>query len=106
MHPGTVAARVGSKQRPRAARAEAARAGRWWPWLDFNGVIFFFVQHDRGRCRRLQRQYQLRLYKYLLVPGTWYVWSPYHTKKMKGKFLRFFLEPRIRLRFYTRTFFS
>ena len=33
-HPGAVAARLGSKQRPRAARAEAARAGRWWRRLD------------------------------------------------------------------------
>ena len=47
LHPDVVAGRLGSKRRPRAARAEAARAGRWWPWLDSNGVIFF-VQHTIG----------------------------------------------------------
>ena len=40
-HPGAVASRLGSKRRPRAARAVAARAGRWWRWLDSNGVTFF-----------------------------------------------------------------
>ena len=36
-------------------------------------------------------------YKYLVpVPDTWYVWSPYNTKKMKC----FYIEPRIRC--YTR----
>ena len=68
-----VAARLGSKHRPRAARAEAARAGRWWPWLDSNAVTFFVQQDDWGTCCRLQRQqYELLLYKYL-VPGTWYM---------------------------------
>ena len=43
-HPGAAASRVGSEQRPRAARAEAARAGRWWRWFDYNGVTVFFVQ--------------------------------------------------------------
>ena len=43
-HPGAVAARLGSKQRPRAARAEAARAGRLWRWLASNGVTFFCVR--------------------------------------------------------------
>ena len=67
MHPGAVAARLGSKQRRRAARAEAARAGRWWPWLDSNGVTIFVQQHDRGTCFRLQRQQEeLLLYKYLV----------------------------------------
>ena len=48
-HPGAVTARYGSKQRPRAARAQAARAGGWWRWLDSNGVTFSFVQqYDRG----------------------------------------------------------
>ena len=70
LHPGAVVARLGSKQRPRAARAEAARAGRWWPWLDSNGVTFFVQQHDRGSWCRLQPQhYEWLLYKYL-VPGT------------------------------------
>ena len=64
LHPGAVAARLGSKQRPRAARAEAARAGRWWPRLDSNGVTLFVQQYDRG-----SQQYELLLYKYL-VPGT------------------------------------
>ena len=44
LDPGAVAARLGSKQRPRAARAEAARVGRWWPWLDSNGVAYFLQQ--------------------------------------------------------------
>ena len=50
LHPaGAVAARLGSKKCPRAARAEAVRAGGWWPWLDSNCVTFVFVQHnDRG----------------------------------------------------------
>ena len=73
LHPDPVAVRLRSKQRPRAARAEAARAGRWWPWLDSNGVTFFVQQYDRGTCCRLQRQqYELLLYKYL-IPGAWYV---------------------------------
>ena len=76
LHPGAVTARLGSKQGPRAARAESARAVRWWPWLDSNGVTLFAQQYYRGICC------ELLLYKYL-VPGTWYVWSPYHTKKMK-----------------------
>ena len=81
LHPGAVAARLGSKQRPRAARAEAARAWRWWPWHDSNGVTLFVQQYDRGTCC------ELLLYKYL-VPGTWYAWSPYmYTKKMKCLFL-------------------
>ena len=87
LHPGAASARLGSKQRSRAARAEAARAGRWWSWLDSNGVLFFVQQYDRGICCRLQRQqHGLLLYKYL-VPGTWYVVGvvsvSYHTKKMK-----------------------
>ena len=41
-------------KRSRAARAEAARAGRWWPWLDSNGLTFFVQQCDDHR-------------------GTWYV---------------------------------
>ena len=77
---GAATARLGSKQRPRAWRAEAARAGRWWPWHDSNGVTLFAQQFDRGICC------ELLLYKYL-VPGTWYVWSPYHTKKMKCSIL-------------------
>ena len=48
LHPGAVAARLGSKQRPRAARAEAARVGRWWPCLDSNGVTPFVLQYNRG----------------------------------------------------------
>ena len=62
LHPGAVAARLGSKQRPRAARAEAARVGRWWPWLDSNGVTLFVQQYDRGTCCEL-----------LLAINTWYV---------------------------------
>ena len=42
LHPGAIAARLGSKQSPRAARAEAARVGRWWPWFDSNGVPFSY----------------------------------------------------------------
>ena len=55
LHLGAVAARLGPKQRPRAARAEAARAGRWGPWLDSNGVTFLFFQYDRSTSCRLQR---------------------------------------------------
>ena len=91
LHPGAVTARLGLKQGPRAARAEAARAGRWWPWLDSNGFTLFAQQYDRGICC------ELLLYKYL-VPGTWHVLSPYHTKKMK---CLVYIEPHIR--FYTRT---
>ena len=50
LRPGAVAARWGSKQRPRAARAEASRVGRWWSWLDSNGVTLFVQQYDRGTC--------------------------------------------------------
>ena len=71
--------------------ASSARRGvtcwEMWPWLDSNGVTFFVLQYDRGTCCRLQRQqYELLLYTYL-VPGTWYVLSPCHTKKMKCLFL-------------------
>ena len=63
-------------KRSRAARAEAARAGRWWPWLDSNGVTLLVQQYDRGTCcysRPQRQQYEvLLLYKYL-VPSTWYV---------------------------------
>ena len=86
LRPGAVAARLGSKQRPRVARAEAARVGRWWPWLDSNGVTLFIQQYDQATCRRLQRQqYELLINTWYLC--TWYVWSPYHTKKMKCLFL-------------------
>ena len=68
LHPGAVAARLGAKQRPRAARAEAARAGRWWPWLDSNGVTSFVQQCDRGTCCKLTANYSGSstnlLYKY------------------------------------------
>ena len=81
LHPGAVAARLGLKQRSRAARADEARAGRWWPCLDSNGVTFFVQQYDRGTCCRLQRQqYELLLYKYL-VPGTIRVVSVSYEKK-------------------------
>ena len=63
LHPGAVAARLGSKQRPRAVRAEAARVGRWWPWLDSNGVTLFVQQYDRGTCCEL-----------LLAINTWYMY--------------------------------
>ena len=53
LHPGAVAARLGSKQRPRAARAEAARVETWWPWLDSNGVTLVVLQNDRGTCCEL-----------------------------------------------------
>ena len=43
LHQVAVAARLGSKQRPRAVRVEAARVGRW-PWLDSNGVTLFVQQ--------------------------------------------------------------
>ena len=95
LHPDTVAVRLRSKQRPRAARAEAARAGRWWPWLDSNGVTLFVQQCDRGTCCEL-----------LLAINTWYryvirgtcVVSAYYEKKSNACF---YIEPRIR--FYTRT---
>ena len=61
LHPDVVAGRLGSKRRPRAARAEAARAGRWWPWLDSNGVNLFVQQYDRGTCCEL------------LLYNTWYL---------------------------------
>ena len=61
LHPGAVTARLESKQRPRAARAEAARVGRWWPLLDSNGVTLFVQQYDRGTCCKL-----------LLAINTWY----------------------------------
>ena len=53
LYPGAVAARLGSKQRPRAARAEEARVGRWWAWLDSNGVTLFVQQYDRCNCWEL-----------------------------------------------------
>ena len=62
-----VAAPLRSKQRPRPARAEAARAGRWWPWLNSNGVTLFVQQYDRGTWQQRQ-QYELLLYEHL-VPG-------------------------------------
>ena len=65
LHPGAVAARFGSKQRPRPARAEAALVGRWWPWLDSNGVALFVQQYDRGTCRKLL----LAINIWYLVPG-------------------------------------
>ena len=46
-HPGAVAARLGSKKPPRAMRNEAARTGRWWPWLDLYVVSFFSAQYPR-----------------------------------------------------------
>ena len=93
LHPGAVAARLKSKQRPRVARAqEAARVGRWWPWIDSNGVTLFVQQYDRGTSCEL-----------LLALYTWYrylvrVWSRYNTKEVKCLFC---VEPR-RI-FYTRT---
>ena len=38
----------------RELHAEAARAGRWWPWLDSNGFTFFVQRYDRGTCCRLR----------------------------------------------------
>ena len=99
---GAATARLGSKQRPRAWRAEAARAGRWWPWHDSNGVTLFAQQFDRGICC------ELLLYKYL-VPGTWYLVGGtcglrivYIYKSIRSKRNDCFcVEPRII--FYTRT---
>ena len=51
---------------------------------------FSYKQYDRGTCCRLQRQqYEPLLYKlvHIYVPGRWYGWSPYYTKKMKCLFL-------------------
>ena len=62
LHPGAVAARLGSKQHPRAARAEAARVGRWSPWLYSNGVTLLVQQYDRSTCCEL-----------LLATNTWYL---------------------------------
>ena len=62
LHPSAVAARLGATQRPRAARAEAARVRRWWASLDSNGVTLFVQQYDRGTCCEL-----------LLAKNTWYV---------------------------------
>ena len=102
LHPGAVAAGLGSKQRPRAARAEAARVARWWPWLpwlDSNGVTLFVHQYDRGTCCEL-----------LLAVNTWY---RYLIRGMSGRrIIRkkwnacFYIEPRYiepRIRLYTRT---
>ena len=89
LHPGAVATRLRSTQCPRTARAEAARVGRWWPWLDYNGVTLFVQQYDRGTCCELP----LAINPWYLVPGTgtwyhtWYVRSPYNTKKAKCLFL-------------------
>ena len=76
LHPSAVAARLGAKQRPRAARAEAARVRRWWASLDSNGVTLFVQQYERGTCCEL-------LLAINTSSGTWYVWSPYNTKKVK-----------------------
>ena len=101
-HPGAVAARLGSKQRPRAARAEAARVGRWWPWLDSNSVTLFVQQYDRGTLCELL----LAINTWYLVhgTGTWY-------RMIRGtcglRIIRknrnacFYMEPHGR--FYTRT---
>ena len=66
LHPGAIAARLGSKERLRAARGEATRVGRWLPWLDSNGVTLFVYAAVRSG-------YLLRTvacYKYLVpVPG-------------------------------------
>ena len=43
-------------------RVEAARVGRWWPWLDSNGVTLFVQQYHRGTW-----------YELLLVINTWYM---------------------------------
>ena len=69
LHPGAAAARLGSKQRPRAARAEAARVCRWWPWLDSNGVTLFVQQYDRGTCCELL----LAIYTWYMVPDKYVV---------------------------------
>ena len=71
-HPGAIAARLGSKQRPRAARAEAARAGRWWRWLD--GRHLFVCTSTRIICtigvpavdymrsRVVSKKYEMRVF--------------------------------------------
>ena len=95
--PGVVAARFGSKQRPRAARAEAARVGRWWPWLDSYSVTLFVQQYDRSTCCEL-----------LLAINTWYRYLIRGTRGLR--IIRkkcnacFYMEQRIR--FYTRTKFK
>ena len=53
-----VAARLGSKQPPRAALVEAARAGEYRPWQDSNDITLFVQQYDRGTCCKIQRQYE------------------------------------------------
>ena len=53
------------QQRPQAARAEAARAGRWWPLVDSNGMTFFFVHYEVPAVDyQVQREHELPLYKY------------------------------------------
>lgn len=56
LHLRAVAARFGWKQRSRAARVEAARAGGLRPLLDSNGVTLFFVQYYQNNCCRLPPQ--------------------------------------------------
>ena len=90
---------MGSKQRPRAARAEAARVGDGGRGsILINGVTLFEQQYDRGTC-----------YELLLAINTWYmVPVPGIIHGARGlRMIRkkqkacFYMEPR--LRFYTRT---
>ena len=90
LHPGAVDARLGSKQRPRAARAEAPRIRRWWPWLDSNGVFLFVQQYDRGTCCELLLAINTsisQLTSFHFIKYTWYVWAPYNAKEVKCLFL-------------------
>ena len=85
-----------SKQRPRAARAEATRVDRWWPWLDSNGVTLFVPQYDRGTCCELP-----------LAVNTWYRYKYLIRATCGLRIVRkksndcFYIDSRPR--FYTRT---
>ena len=49
LHPGTVADRLGLKQLPRSARAEAARAGDGGRSSILTVSAFYVPQFDQGR---------------------------------------------------------
>ena len=98
LHPGAVAAWLGSKQRPRAARGEAARVGKWWLLLDSKVVTLFEQQHDQGTwCEQL-----LAINTWYMVPVLGIVrCTRGHRIIRKYRNACFYMDQRVR--FYTRT---
>ena len=76
-HPGAIAARLGSKQRPRAARAEAARAGRWWRWLGWASPMCWYGHSYNIKSSKIAKNSHILRYTINNIPRNFEYFSEY-----------------------------